>query len=342
MKKIILAVTALVAVTLTSCNKEEVNDCSATPQEGANIEIRLASDAATRAFFDESVAPESWESSLHNMSMYVFDSSGDLIIRRELSESELTEKKVTFSLPNSTAGQVCNFYALANMSAENVTTVSAIENLIESTSLNEYNGVFSDVTSSAIRNNGFVMTGKTSATISDNGSTTSVSLTLKRLVAKVAVLTTLSDNFINFYNGGTVVITEAILSNVSSSSNLIHKENSYASRSSLYSHTQTPGSANGFANLFYVYENDALPQDENLLLTLRGYFDRDGDTATTGDQSEVEYTVSLDGSGAGKIIRNGYYRLELKISGLSGSDVVMFITVADWETPVTQSVEIGL
>ncbi len=68
-----------------------------------------AGSPQSRAFFDESVTPETWESALSSMSVYVFDPSGNLILRRELSESELSEKKVAFSLPNSSAGQLCSF-----------------------------------------------------------------------------------------------------------------------------------------------------------------------------------------------------------------------------------------
>lgn len=40
-------------------------------------------------------------------------------------------------------------------------------------------------------------------------------------------------------------------------------------------------------------------------------------------------------------MRNGYYRIEAAITGLVGSEVGLTITVADWESPVTQQIDLG-
>ena len=37
----------------------------------------------------------------------------------------------------------------------------------------------------------------------------------------------------------------------------------------------------------------------------------------------------------------GYYRIAANITGLVGQDCIVSVTVADWETPVTQNVELG-
>ena len=47
------------------------------------------------------------------------------------------------------------------------------------------------------------------------------------------------------------------------------------------------------------------------------------------------------GKAAGEILRNGYYRVAANITGLVGQDCAVSVTVADWETPVTQNVELG-
>ena len=43
----------------------------------------------------------------------------------------------------------------------------------------------------------------------------------------------------------------------------------------------------------------------------------------------------------GTILRNGYYRVAVSLAGLTGQDVSATITVADWETPVTQTINLG-
>ena len=53
------------------------------------------------------------------------------------------------------------------------------------------------------------------------------------------------------------------------------------------------------------------------------------------------YSIELTGKAAGQILRNGYYRVAANITGLVGQDCQVSVTVADWETPVTQSVDLG-
>ena len=78
-----------------------------------------------------------------------------------------------------------------------------------------------------------------------------------------------------------------------------------------------------------------------VLLEINATYDSDGSTSTTDDRSEVTYSVELTGKAAGEILRNGYYRVAANITGLVGQDCAVSVTVADWETPVTQNVELG-
>ena len=78
-----------------------------------------------------------------------------------------------------------------------------------------------------------------------------------------------------------------------------------------------------------------------VLLEINATYDQDGNGSTTDDRSEVAYSVELTGKAAGEILRNGYYRIAANITGLVGQDCVVSVSVADWETPVTQSVELG-
>ena len=93
MKKILFAATALVAALFASCDKDNdtINPAMPETSDGARIAITLpgADEADTRAFFDASAKAEAWESSLSSLSVFAFDNSGALIIRRDFTSSEL-------------------------------------------------------------------------------------------------------------------------------------------------------------------------------------------------------------------------------------------------------------
>ncbi len=186
------------------------------------------------------------------------------------------------------------------------------------------------------------MTGATVVKIAAAGSSTSVPVTLKRTVAKIAVRVKPDAAFGATYGGGSVTITSVKLSKASAISNSFYKAGNNPSRNYLYETTQTPlkNGAN-FDGCFYAYENGTLNAGSRAMLTLTGYFDADGNAATTGDRLDVEYRVELTGSGNGEIKRNGYYRVDATIKGLSGDAVGVNISVAAWETPVTQTINLG-
>ena len=84
------------------------------------------------------------------------------------------------------------------MSLTGVTTKSALLAKLE-TSAADYNGTFAEVSTKAKRSGGFVMTAGVSKAIAEGG-TTSVALTLKRTVAKVAVQTSVDASFNSKYS----------------------------------------------------------------------------------------------------------------------------------------------
>ena len=109
-----------------------------------------------------------------------------------------------------------------------------------------------------------------------------------------------------------------------------------------YSFTQTPNTgSNTYQNLFYIYENGALGIGSRVLLEMNATYDLDGNYSTTGDQAAMTYSVELDGKTGGQIERNGYYKVNAVLNGLVGNNVSVTVSVADWETPVTQSVNLG-
>ena len=70
-------------------------------------------------------------------------------------------------------------------------------------------------------------------------------------------------------------------------------------------------------------------------------YDADGNLSTTADQMAVSYETELTGTTGGKIVRNGSYKVNAKIDGLTGQDVTLAITVANWDTLSTQDVNLG-
>ena len=339
MKKILFA--AFAALSMIACNKDDattvIPDIDNT-LNGAIVAMRFTDETPTRAFFAEAAAAEAWEKSLSSLSVYVFNAKGDLIVLRNFTASELTARSATFALPHATAGTTCDFYAVANLSLSGIATKSALLAKLE-TAAADYNGTFAEVSTKAKRSGGFVMTAGVSKAVAD-GSTTSVALTLKRTVAKVAVQTSIDPAFASKYSG-TLTVTGTKLLRAASQTPIIAPATPTPGAMT-YTHTQAPAAASGkYNNLFYIFENGALAEASRVALEITATYDADGNASTTADRMEVVYTVPLTGKAGGEIARNGYYRVAANITGLVGQDCQVSVSVAEWETPVTQSVDLG-
>ena len=275
---------------------------------------------------------------MSSLSIFVFDNADNLIIRRDLTFDELVAKSATFALPKSTAGTECSFYAVANYDASSAKTRAALTALVEN-SVAAYNGTFAEVSTAAKRSGGFVMSGIKSQTIGAVNSTTNVGITLKRTVAKIAFQAAVDPSFADKYSGS-LTVNSVKLSKAASQSLVVAGTPTPGAMS--YTHTQTPATASGKYNaLFYCFENGSLAAGSRVLLEIGATYDMDGSASTTDDRSEVTYSVELTGKAAGEILRNGYYCISANITGLVGQDCVVSLTVADWETPVTQNVDLG-
>ena len=275
---------------------------------------------------------------MSSLSIFVFDNADNFVIRRDLTSSELVAKSATFSLPKSAAGTECSFYAVANYDASSAKTRAALTALVENSAA-AYNGTFAEVSTAAKRSGGFVMSGSVTKTVGAVNTTTSVSITLKRTVAKVALQTTIDPFFSQKY-GGSLTVNSVKLSKAASQSLVVAGAPTPGPMT--FSHTQTPASASGKYNaLFYCFENGSLATGSRVLLEIEATYDLDGENTTTDDRSEVVYSIELAGKAAGEIPRNGYYRITANITGLVGQDCIVSVTVADWETPVTQNVDLG-
>lgn len=340
MKNIILAFAA--AITLASCAKEEQTPVP-VPAAGDNeISVSFVAEpisAQSRAFFDASATTESWEKSLSSISLFCFNPDGSLIVRRNFTTAEVTAKKATFSLPRSAAGKSVEFYAIANTTVGDIADKAALLALKE-TSAALYNGTFAEVSAAAKRSGGFLMSGTATKTVAAAGQATDVAITLKRDVAKIAVQSSLSADFASKYPGK-VKVNSATVSRAASQTPYFG--GAAAPGAMTYTHTQTPQEASDkYNNLVYLFENGTLAAGSRVLLTLEATYDRDGDFSTTDDQAPITYEVELKGtSDNGTILRNGYYRVAVSLAGLTGQDVSATIIVADWETPVTQTINLG-
>ena len=341
MKRIFFAATALFAVLFASCDKETETITPMHPATavGAQVTISLSgADPDTRAFFDTTAAAESWEKSLSTLSVFAFDNGGALIIRRDFTPAELSARSATFSLPKSAAGTECSFYAVANYDASSAKTRAALTALVENSAA-AYNGTFAEVSTSAKRSGGFVMSGSATKTVGAVNTTTNIGITLKRTVAKIAFQAAVDPSFADKYSGS-LTVNSVKLSKAASQSIVVAGTPTPGAMT--FSHTQTPAAASGKYNaLFYCFENGALAAGSRVLLEINATYDPDGNASTPDDRSEVTYSVELTGKAAGEILRNGYYRVSANITGLVGQDCVISVTVADWETPVTQNVDLG-
>ena len=337
--------TAAAAALLCSCDKDNFQTVEPEGPVTENTSAVVLSfgeaktQDATKTIFDPTATAEAWEKSLTSVSALVFNADGGLLVQRDFTPSELSAKKATFAIPNSLAGNTCEFYVVANRPVTGIDTKTQLLNLLENSPA-DYNGTFAQVSASARRSGGFVMTGSATKAIAAQGQRTDVSVTLKRTVAKIAVQTSATAEFSQRYQGK-IRINTAVLSKAASRSNLIAQQAPNTGPMT-FTHTQAASETSGkFDNLFYGFENGNLTSGSRVLLTLKGTYDRDGNFATESDQAEVTYEIELSGGGSGQILRNGYYRIQVGLDGLTGSDASVSVSVADWETPLTQSVNLG-
>lgn len=337
--------TAAAAALLCSCGKDSFQ--SPDPEYPASDHTSAVvlsfgeakTQDATKTFFDPTATAEAWEKSLTSVSALVFSTDGKLLVQRDFTASEVTAQKASFAIPNSLAGNTCEFYVVANRPVTDIDTKAQLMNLLENSPA-DYNGTFAQVSASARRSGGFVMTGSVTKAIAAQGQRTDVSVTLKRTVAKIAVQTSATAEFSQRYQGR-IRINTAVLSKTASRSNLIAQQAPNTGPMT-FTHMQAASEMSGkFNNLFYGFENGNLAAGNRVMLTLKGTYDRDGNFATESDQAEVTYEIELSGGGSGQIVRNGYYRIQVGLDGLTGSDASVSVSVADWETPVTQSVNLG-
>ena len=353
MKQFIIRLAAMAAMTaaIVACDKENLEP---TPDNGGQentiaLTLRNAQDE-TRAF--GAGTTETWEKSISSAVLIVYNASGTQILRRVLTSAEVTGSTSTpikLVLPGVDVDTSCDFYVVINRAVPDaVTTKTALLAELES-DIASYNGTYANVTTKAMRSGGFVMTGTATAKIVSG--TTAVAVTVKRVVAKVEIQTTMTDTFRSKYGNGCVEIKKITLSKGAEKSYLIDQTTSkYATVSSSFTSAQdaycdktgaSKTNAYKYNNLFYLNEKAAAAAGARVKVLIDAIYDADGNLTTTADQLAVTYETELTGATGGKIARNGSYKVNAKLDGLTGQDVTLAVTVANWDALSTQDVNLG-
>ena len=271
----------------------------------------------------------------------MFDQNRTAVLQRNFSASEIAAKTATIPIPDATPGQTYSFYVLANNS--NLGTVADLDDLLalSESEAASYNGTFDEVSTKAKRTQGFTMTGSAAQAIAQAGQVTTVNISLKRLVAKIAIQAATDSKFASLYPGR-VKITSAEVSSAAVSRYYFYEQQKQAAAQT-FTHTQTAKDLSGkYGNLFYVYGNESNSAPQTLKFNLEGIYDKDGDFGTTNDQMAVNYEIELRGDQGITINQNTYRRITVNITGLTGADASITITPADWEGPFSQDVNIGM
>ena len=345
MKKMFLAAAVAMAM-LASCSKD-ANEIADTAKGGVvKITLTDKTPAMTRAFFGTTAAAESWEKKINSLTLFVFDGNDQAVLQRRFSAAEITGQSATIPVPDAVPGEMYKFYVVANSAAlSGISTLDDLKHEVES-NITAYNGTFDEVTTKAVRSEGFTMSGSAAKAIAQAGQATDVQIGLERLVAKIAVQAATDSKFAAVYPGR-VRIASATVSRAASSAAYFNEPHSGGTNNRAGDKNLTISQAakeldGKYANLFYVYGNETSAPSENVLLTLEGIYDNDGDFATTADQIPISYEVELNGDDGKAISRNTYRRVSVNISGLTGADVAVTITPADWEGPINQDVNLGM
>lgn len=334
MKTIIFVLLAL-PIIITSCHDND-NICE---QNNSNVVISFSSGALTKAFFDDSTEAESWEKQINTAFIVVFDPNGKTVVRKDLTASEIAAGQAVFSVTRDVLGKECSFYAIANLTWNfDILTKNDLLRLLD-TQISAYNGKAEEVMSGCVREEGFIMTGKTLKTVAQYGSTTHVSITLKRNVAKIAFRYTLGDEFYSVFKGASVRIDKVTVRNTYPHVMMLEESGFQSGSNRSYFYEQEP-----FRNgaLFYVYPMPSQDSETDYaLLQLDGVFAPNGNFNAVDELLKVQYQLPIEGSGKGEIKRNGYYRIETTIRGISGQDVSALLTASGWESPYTQFTGVG-
>ena len=346
MKKTLLLMAAVAAMACSCdgdkdcipCQKEEGQEQTATLQ----VSLDLEGEPQTRV--TNYVTAQAYETAVNDVQIFVFDSKGALATYLD------ADTKTTGISINTIYGQK-TVYAVVN--GPDLSTITTQEEL-EHTAVDL--GANSTTTSK-----GFVMVGSSTCNVS--GSTATVSIAVKRLVARVALqkitnslpasygsLTVNNVMLINVAGNQNLECTAAISKwynkmgrkdGATSSSQIIDGTTNLASHPSLTFMSVSKTVANGSSlapatpYLFYTYQNNCTAEGSGWATTFSARKTRLVVTATIGG-TKYYYPISIDSPN-----RNTAYTVELTITGLGSSDpdilvekgaITAAVTVDPWQS----------
>lgn len=334
MKKNLLFFTSIIMLALTACQKE-IESNTNKDELGATSQIALSFVPSTVSKAFGNGTTEVWEKTINKATIVVFNHTkeyGKIIYSRKLSATEIASMATTplkFAIPGTDNGDQCRFMVVAN---EDVDLKSAQYGTFfkfnECRDIESYNGSFEDVTTKCLRTDGFVMSGDYVTTIED--AVNDVFIELKRVVAKLEIKCTTTPAFVTKYGPGTITVDEIDISNAANASDICYNDVSDLEMQRDYAPAQN--SVNG-QNIFYLFSQSTFSDvnvDNSLHLQIFATYDMDGSTTTKEDKIPIIYEVKFQG--ADNFIKfNAAYLLNVKIDGLTGYDVNMTVTVADWD-----------
>lgn len=334
MKKYLFLLMLALAFVATSCSSD---DDFKLDGDGEIIRIHFTKSPSTKGYLDDAAKTESFEKSISSVSVLVYEATGDqnFLLQHDADATEISNSKLVFLLPRGMEEKQLTFLAIANHSLESTPkTLSEAYSLLES-DIAAYNGTFAQVSAGALRTGGFAMSAIAADMSVSSFEINEIYMPLERTVAKIAIKSSISGTFSQKYSGS-IKITNVTIGNLSSKTLSISPSLSGSTKidDASKSLSQVPGaSGNELRSLFYSYEK----KTGKALVTIDGTYDADGDFSSTKDQTAVTYQFEI----AELLKRNAYYRLDVLISGLEGSECDMTLAVKDWAGPYSQEITLG-
>lgn len=344
MKKVIFAA-VLSAFALVSCNKEYETPDTGGPEPTTPVTITFNSDEIlTRASDGDGAESLPWEKKIVRMCIYVYDSNGDWAETRELTTEEIGAGKLNYAVPSRLCESDATFYVVANKYRMNIATAAIMEQQKDDYPT-IYNWAGDDHTQAKCYNDGFVMSARKKVAIPMYGEPLSLHFNLKRTVAKIALRISIDPKFGQRYPGHKLEMTGCGVYYTNKAAMLFEPSAGepvdltiYSTVSRAYPADLTAGETDDKIFYFYVYPNGALPTNPPIKpCAVFG-----GDLTTPqGMRSRVDYYIPINEANNHEIARNGFYKLNVAVTGISGCDVEATFETASWGSENSFTEDIG-
>ncbi|MBQ0081508.1 MAG: FimB/Mfa2 family fimbrial subunit [Alistipes sp.] len=329
MKKVTLFL--FVAILFAACTKE-VQNLSSKQENLHEIRFEIPRSRAT-------VEATDFEKQIKTLEILIFNKDHQKVISRTVLEDEIASGSFSVGVSKKMAGEKCTVYAIANSPQDESQSEEEIQSRIEE-DFDMYQSNYDMVKNRAIRPRGFSMSDKKEVTLSLEGGVTSVTLSLRRVVARIHSSISISEKFSKKYPGKITPKSVKILGCATKS--YIVQGDSVVAAPLTASYTQ-PSKLEDLVwhNLYYSYERNDQTSATLPRLIVNCEYDNDGNADTKNDISQMEYVIDLNASGIGVIKRNTSYAVEAQITGLQGQELSFTVSVLDWDEATHEEIEIG-